>query len=272
MGRTGKIARLPSATREELNGRIEDGEAARPLLAWLNSRPEVEEVLGEHFAGRPITEQNLSEWRQGGFLAWQRRLEGRELARDVIHEAEELEDEVGETPLTDRLTEMMALSLARLLREAMGDGEKSPRRLATVLGIAREFNQLRRGDHAMQRLRMEQERHEEEAREDEVQELVEECQKIEAKEACIRAGYDFRREKFEAARKEGRLSPEEEKDQAAALAKTEKSLASLRELGPWPTRWEIRRRLDGASSGFRVNPGKSDQIQVKPPTIHGTGL
>ena len=258
MGRTGKIARLPRDTREQINRRIEDGEPARPLLEWLNARPEVQEALWEHFHGRPVTEQNLSEWKQRGYPEWQRRMETRELARDFIHEAEELEDEVGETALTDRLTETLALSLARLLREAMNDGGKGPERHAAVVAIAREFSRLRRGDHAMERLRMEQERREEAEREDEVQEFVEQQEKIASKEAWIEACYTVRLQDFELARKEGRLSPEEEKEQLAALANTEEYLADLRERGPLPTRWEIRRRLDGANYLFRGNPIKSD--------------
>lgn len=264
MGRTGKIARLPSATREELNGRIEDGKAARPLLVWLNARPEVEEVLWEHFAGRPITEQNLSEWRQRGFLDWQRRLEARELARDFIHEAEELEDEVGETPLTDRLTEMVALSLARLMREAVNDGAKGPERLAAVVGLAREFSRLRRGDHAMQRLRVEEEMREEAEREDDVQEFVESYKKIQWQESLIKAGHDARRRDFANARREGRLSSEEEKEQSAALAKTEEYLTSLRVRGPLPTRWDIRRQLDPTRFHYPANPSKSNQIKAEP--------
>jgi len=261
MGRTGKIARLPRATREELNERMEDGEPARPLLEWLNACPEVEEVLWEHFDGRPITEQNLSEWRQRGFLDWQRRLETRELARDFIHEAEELENEVGGTPLTDRLTEMVALSLARLMREAMNDGGKGPERQAAVLGIAREFSRLRRGDHAMQRQRVEEELREEAERaaerEEEVQEFVEDYEKIARMESCIKAAHTVRRMDFEAARKEGRLRPEEEKEQSAAIAKTEEYLASLRERGPLPTKWEIRRQLDPANIELRMNQTQS---------------
>ena len=258
MGRTGKIARLPRAVREELNERIEDGEAAKPLLEWLNAHPEAQEALWEHFAGRAITEQNLSEWKQRGFLEWQKRRETRELARDFLHEAEELEDEVGETPLTDRLTETVALSLARLLREVMNDGEKSPKRLGAVLGIAREFNQLRRGDHAMERLRMEQDDRDEAEREDQVQEFVEQGEKITNKEAWIEAAYPVRRQDFETARKEGRLSPEEEKEQLAAFAQTEEYLKGIHKRGPLPTRWEIQRRLHGAQNRFQAAPTKSD--------------
>ncbi len=65
--RKGKIARLPCACREEVNRRLEQAEPAPKLLAWLNALPEVQKVLREEFDGVPISEQNLSRWRQGGF-------------------------------------------------------------------------------------------------------------------------------------------------------------------------------------------------------------
>lgn len=68
--RTGKIARLPRHIREELNVRMADGASGKSLVAWLNAQPEVREVLERDFAGRPILEQNLSEWRRGGHREW----------------------------------------------------------------------------------------------------------------------------------------------------------------------------------------------------------
>ena len=156
MSRVGKIARLPQYLREQLNRRIEDGEPGRDLVKWLNSCEEVQETLAEHFDGRPITEQNLSEWKQGGFKDWQRHQETRALARGFLAEAEELEEEIGEIPLTDRLTETVALTLARLLREAV-NGEKGPAQRMAILEIARELARLRKQDHQMERLRREQE-------------------------------------------------------------------------------------------------------------------
>ena len=63
MTRVGKIARLPRLIREQLNRRLEDGEPGVEALAWLNALPEVLTVLEKDFAGRPISVQNLSEWK-----------------------------------------------------------------------------------------------------------------------------------------------------------------------------------------------------------------
>jgi len=66
----GKIANLPSNIRDELNYRINDGEQGIELVAWLNAKPEVVEVIHERFDGLPISEQNLSEWRKRGYKKW----------------------------------------------------------------------------------------------------------------------------------------------------------------------------------------------------------
>jgi hypothetical protein len=58
---------LPKHIREQLAGRIDNGEQGKDLVEWLNGLPAVQEVLEEQFAARPISEQNLSEWKQGGY-------------------------------------------------------------------------------------------------------------------------------------------------------------------------------------------------------------
>jgi hypothetical protein len=68
--RTGKIARLPLAVREELNTRLRDGEVGKKLVAWLNGVADVQEVLRREFKSTKVTKQNLSEWRKGGYADW----------------------------------------------------------------------------------------------------------------------------------------------------------------------------------------------------------
>ncbi len=93
--RTGKIARLPRDIREELNERLERSEASPHLLAWLNGLKEVKKLLRDEFDGVPISKQNLSEWRQGGFQEWLVRQELWAKVGDMKDFAEELgEDRV----------------------------------------------------------------------------------------------------------------------------------------------------------------------------------
>jgi len=77
MARIGKIARLPRAVRTQLNTRLQDGAEGKQLADWLNSLPEVQDVLAEKFKGRTINEQNLTNWLQGGYKEW--------LAHQEIH-------------------------------------------------------------------------------------------------------------------------------------------------------------------------------------------
>src|SRR6185437_4540245 len=68
--RISKIARLPHPVREELNQRLHNGEIGRTLLPWVNNLPETKKVLAELFNSKPITHQNLSEWRRAGYEDW----------------------------------------------------------------------------------------------------------------------------------------------------------------------------------------------------------
>src|ERR1700677_4746361 len=79
--RTGKIARLPRTIRDALNLRLMDGMEGGRLLAWLNAQVEVQEVLRNDFASIPVSRQNLSQWRLGGYQDWLRQQETCERVR-----------------------------------------------------------------------------------------------------------------------------------------------------------------------------------------------
>jgi hypothetical protein len=83
MARIGKIGRLPTAVRAQLNTRLQDGEEGKQIVRWLNSLPEVRKILAGQFEGRPINEPNLTGWRQGGYEEWL-------LRQDILAHAAEL--------------------------------------------------------------------------------------------------------------------------------------------------------------------------------------
>jgi hypothetical protein len=87
-----KIGRLSQTRRDQLGQRIEDGVPGAEIIAWLNQQPDVQQVLSDHFDGHPITEQNLSDWRQAGHLEWLRREEASQTLRALAEEAVELQD------------------------------------------------------------------------------------------------------------------------------------------------------------------------------------
>jgi len=160
MTRNGKIARLPRAVRELINQRLADGEPGKALVAWLNGLPEVVAVLDRDFGGRGITEQNLSEWRQGGWVDWQRHQESLEWMRTAAEQAEELAAEAGAMPLTDVLSGSVTLLLAKLIQEAAASAttsaESRPEARGELLGLIREWTALRKTDHKAVRLKMAQ--------------------------------------------------------------------------------------------------------------------
>ncbi|HSY18781.1 MAG TPA: hypothetical protein VK815_10625 [Candidatus Acidoferrales bacterium] len=67
---TGKISRLPREIREQVNERLDAGEPGNRLVDWLNGLPAVRALLAAEFGGAAINEQNLTNWKQGGFREW----------------------------------------------------------------------------------------------------------------------------------------------------------------------------------------------------------
>ena len=167
----GKIGRLPKGLQEQLNRRIENGEKGGRLVAWLNSLPEVRAVLAREFEGKPIREQNLSDWRKHGYAKWLRQQEALDMARQLAGDVDELQPP-GSPPLADQMAVWLTaryLVAVQKLAEQNGDGEMD---LKTLRELCHDVVAVRRGDHSGARLKMEQERLERE-REKTEEELLE---------------------------------------------------------------------------------------------------
>ena len=124
MKRTGKIARLPRTLRDQLNQRLYNGEPGVDLIQWLNSLPEVQAILAEHFNGVPISPQNLSEWNNGGFLDWLATQELLEAAREFAANTAQLPGADGE--LAGSLSHAIIARYAVLLGKMPLDGPTPP--------------------------------------------------------------------------------------------------------------------------------------------------
>ena len=146
MTRKGKIARLPRLIRDELNRRIDDGEPGNCLVQWLNAKPEVQLVLERDFNNRPINEQNLTDWKQGGFLDWQELQESRAWVRIVSDEADQVAEDSGLMPLSDRISSMAALAVGKLIRGLSAGAESDSAKRADLLRVLKELARLRRDD------------------------------------------------------------------------------------------------------------------------------
>ena len=159
MARNGKIARLPRAVRSQLNSRLQEGEQGKPIVQWLNSLPEVQAVLNESFSGHPVTEQNLSDWRQGGFEEWRVCQDLLSQAAELSAHRQELESVApGQTP-ADLLAEAVTFRYSAILA---GQGTDLDEQALTQLGalgrICQAVVQLRRSNQHATRQKIQSER------------------------------------------------------------------------------------------------------------------
>ncbi len=153
MTRNGKIARLPLHIRDELNRLLDNGEPGVKLVEWLNSLPEVKEVMDAEFEGRPINESNVSEWKCGGFREWQERQETMSLARDMTEEGTGFAEVA---PKVADAVECVTLThyAAALHRSNMDATEKPAKRLKRLSGSLRDVSRLREREQARERLEL----------------------------------------------------------------------------------------------------------------------
>ena len=191
MGRFGKIASLPRDLRDQINRRLDDGESGVQLVSWLNELSEVQAVLTRNFEGRKINEQNLSEWKTGGYRQWQARQEMLAQAREMAADADELV-QATKGRLTDHLAAILAARYAAAVAEWNGDATDEFRnKLRALREVCQDIVNLRRGDHSGARLFMEQERleREREKTDEELFEQFRQWTKIPAIRDCLCANW-----------------------------------------------------------------------------------
>ena len=158
--RNGKIARLPAVVREELNQRLYNGQEGKGLLDWLNGMPEVQSALAVGFDGRPVSEQNLSEWRQGGYAEWEMRRQLLQDARDMAGFGGELEAEATEE-LVDKLALVLSARYGQLLLQWDGEPTDEVKAKIKVLGqLCKSVLGLQRGRQRAVRTRIVERRQE----------------------------------------------------------------------------------------------------------------
>jgi len=157
MSHNGKIARLPHAIRNQLNLRLQDGEPGAKLVQWLNGLPEVQIVLQAEFDGRPIREQNISEWKKRGFREWQIQQDALEQLPQVVTEAAELNGQVN-GKLTDHLAVWLTAHLMAAVRRLAAADLPDAARWKLLHEACADLVALRRGDQNSEGLSIERER------------------------------------------------------------------------------------------------------------------
>jgi hypothetical protein len=163
--RRGKIGRLSSELRYELNVRLDDGEETETILTWLNGEEEVQRLVNWKFGGSPINAQNLSNWRQGGFQRWLKVQERMEFMYEWLEGSDDLEVNESANELAGRLSKVLLAELAMAVQEALPqltDPVERCEKLAKYLGI---LMRVRQQEFVAQRLVVENEQREKEERE-----------------------------------------------------------------------------------------------------------
>jgi hypothetical protein len=167
MIRIGKIARLPKAVQEELNRRLDDNEPGQNLVAWLNSLPDVRSVMAAKFGSRPIRQQNLSEWRNGGYRDWLRRQERCESLRQMWAGARDFAALMDADAFQQQMSLVLMADLVLAVRQAVDQTDDPRERALCLAQLAEKIARLRREDSNATRVRIVRERWERELARDE---------------------------------------------------------------------------------------------------------
>ena len=158
MTRNGKIARLPRSIREQVNRKLDDGITGVEIVEWLNTLPEAQALMAAEFDSRPIREQNLSEWKAGGYRDWQMRQEALEMVRSLAEEAGDLKKAAEEEPLTEALALWVASRYAVAAKKLAAEGMEGEAHWKLLRAFCSDIVALRQGDHNAEKLKLERKR------------------------------------------------------------------------------------------------------------------
>lgn len=149
----GKISRLPKTIREQLNRRLEDNEPSSDILPWLNGLVRVKKILAAQFHGAPITEQNLSTWRAGGYEHWEKKQEPLAGHKDLAEDAKDF-TRAGGDGLARGAASVAAARILKLLDTLPPDKSSTADLVKIAYAVAALFN----ADQNQVRLRFEKTR------------------------------------------------------------------------------------------------------------------
>jgi hypothetical protein len=152
----GKLSRLPAPLREQLNLRLANGDTGEAILSWLNALPEVQDILNTHFDGKPVTDGNISEYRQRGFRRWEMRQSALEFSAEAQADGP-ASNSVPSEPLVNHLVHWISIRFAAAAHTSTiaDDPETELRQIRQFLA---DIVALRRGDLIARRIYLEQQR------------------------------------------------------------------------------------------------------------------
>ena len=139
MPNPGKLGRLPWAVKRELHNQLRDAVPGPEILRWLHDQPPVREMLDKQWQGRPITPQNLSDYRGSAeYGKWLQSLERLEVSKEKSKFVMGLAAEAG-LDLMDAADALVVSRLLEDLEEADGDD---------AINLMRTLASFRKGGNA----------------------------------------------------------------------------------------------------------------------------
>jgi hypothetical protein len=145
MYHNGKIANLPNDLIEQLNLRLHDGFSGPQILKWLNNHKDARKVLEEEFDGVPISKQNLSQWRNGGYQEWRVRNEFDYYVVGSLYNGAQTREVEDVNLIADHLAAEVAALYAKFL--ATWDGQPTPKaeaQLRVLRGLNKDIALLQK--------------------------------------------------------------------------------------------------------------------------------
>jgi hypothetical protein len=128
--------------RERVNLALYHRWTAKKLVKALNDMPEVKAVLAEHFGGRPVSTQNIYEWKWNGYRDWLHRRQILENKRELAADARDLADTAPE--MADSLFGILTLDYAHLMMNRDGDDEAFEKKRKTLSTLSQDIVRLYR--------------------------------------------------------------------------------------------------------------------------------
>jgi DNA primase len=154
----GKIARFPQVIWDELNRRLDDREPTARILEWLNALSATQALLNAEFGGRRVNEQNLSNWRLGGYQNWLKQRERCNFVRQLTENARELTADADGVPLSNLVSTVVVAELAASHRDMLATITDPAQRCAHEQKLLRTLAHVSREDVRAGKLQMERER------------------------------------------------------------------------------------------------------------------
>ena len=155
--RNGKIAHLPLTLRDDLNHALDNGVPGHELLAWLNADPEAQRILAQYYPGRRITQQNLSEWRSGGYQDWVKLQETRHLTLQLAKESGISETEINPRKVINAMATITTAEFAHTSQRRLRECTTLDERWKHVCEMTDHLSRLRQADLRNRELSLRQE-------------------------------------------------------------------------------------------------------------------